>query len=272
MAEPIAGEGAGDDRPPVHVRERLNESAGTNAEPELDMGSGPERVGGGDTPLGGEDDGGLGADPCLSCRLGFHNECDSYWQGATLAGGDGCCCGGDTPLARYISAMLGESSGDDGDFPDLDDDAPEAYFDGFTGTKALTKYRDPVSTGRKEAAVKFPIKIGQKCEWAFQKDCGGGVVPIVGCVGYPATDIHHGPDKNTLRNVVGNVHRICANCHNRWHGANDPHYGPRPPADQPFLPMEREWVDHAPVKATDDEIFEEEKRRRNDSRKHGNLD
>lgn len=111
-----------------------------------------------------------------------------------------------------------------------------------------------------------------KCEWAWLKSAGGGVIPIVGCPGYAAEAIHHGPDKNTMRNVVGNIHRICAECHNRWHGANDPYYGERPPADQPFLPVDIEWQEHDPqTRATDDEVFEEEKRRRNESRRHGNL-
>jgi len=35
---------------------------------------------------------------------------------------------------------------------------------------------------------------------------------------------HHGPDKNTLNNEKGNVHRICHSCHNRWHTLNDEDY------------------------------------------------
>lgn len=117
------------------------------------------------------------------------------------------------------------------------------------------------------------------CEFAWLARAGGGVTPIVGCPGYPATDIHHGPDKNTLRNVVGNVHRICAYCHNRWHAVNDPAYGPRPTkadgsvnAGVPFTPVDRPFEDHDPdTKATDEEVFAEEMKRRNDARRHGNL-
>lgn len=151
----------------------------------------------------------------------------------------------------------------------------DAYFDGFTGTKPLADYVNPISTGRKEAARKFPIKVGLKCEWAWLAKAGGGPLPIIGCTGYPATAIHHGPDKNTLKNVEGNVHRICANCHNRWHGRNDPLYpDERPPADLPFLPLDgNEWAEHDPTtKATDAEVFQEEARRRDESRKHGNLE
>lgn len=171
---------------------------------------------------------------------------------------------------------MDDGSGNEGGFGPPD--APVAYFDGFTGKKALTDYVDPISTGRKEAARKFPIAKGQICEWAYLAQAGGGVEPIIGCVGYPATDIHHGPDKNTLRNVVGNVHRICVYCHNRWHAKNDPHYGKRATYEDgkidptvPFIP-EGEYAEHDPeTLATDDEVFEEEKRRRNESRKHGNL-
>lgn len=35
---------------------------------------------------------------------------------------------------------------------------------------------------------------------------------------------HHGPDKNTLNNDPGNVHRICHWHHNNWHALNDPDY------------------------------------------------
>ena len=173
---------------------------------------------------------------------------------------------------------VGEESGSG-----VDQDSPtpvDAYFDGFSGRKSLSDYADPISTGRKEAAVKFPLKPGMVCEWAFQKNCGGGVEPIVGCPGYPAQAIHHGPDKNTMRNVEGNVHRICHNCHNRWHALNDPHYGPRPTtpdgkvdATVPFTPGGNiGWEDsHNPEQASDEEIFEEEAKRRDYARAHGNL-
>lgn len=113
-----------------------------------------------------------------------------------------------------------------------------------------------------------------KCEWAWQKNCGGGVTPIVGCPGYAAEAIHHGPDKNTMKNVKGNVHRICSECHNRWHGLNDPAYGPRPTfedggvdASVPFVPPVP-YTEHDPQPATDDEVFDEEKRRRYVARQH----
>lgn len=58
----------------------------------------------------------------------------------------------------------------------------------------------------------------------MQKNCGGGTMPIVGCLDGKQQARHHGPDKNTLNNERGNVHRICHTCHNRWHTLNDPDY------------------------------------------------
>lgn len=98
--------------------------------------------------------------------------------------------------------------------------------------------KDPISTGRKRAAIAAPIISGLVCEWAYLKFAGGGPAPIVGCIGYPATDRHHGPNKATLDNTTmdnptedgtWNLHRICVMCHNRWHAANDKFYDePRP--------------------------------------------
>lgn len=84
--------------------------------------------------------------------------------------------------------------------------------------------RDQQSTGRKRAAAKFPLDETAPCEWSMKKNCGGGKFPITGCVTGLQMARHHGPDKNTLNNDVGNVHRICATCHNRWHTLNDEGY------------------------------------------------
>ena len=89
--------------------------------------------------------------------------------------------------------------------------------------------RDPESTGRKRAARMYPLDRNEKCEWADaspENPKGGGTNPItVGCV-KNQENRHHGPDKNTLNNEEGNVHRICSLHHNRWHAANDPDYEP----------------------------------------------
>lgn len=130
--------------------------------------------------------------------------------------------------------------------------------------KELSEITDITSTGRKRAAMLYPIYPGMVCEWAGLKYAGGGVEPIEGCdgnlivdtrklseehlaLGYERGDRHHGPDKNVLNNARDNVHLICSPCHNRYHAANNRYYaGERPPADQPWLP-EGEWRLHDPV-------------------------
>ena len=128
--------------------------------------------------------------------------------------------------------------------------------------KDFANVRDLESTGRKRAAKLYPIpKEGQPgypmvCEWRELNSAGGGVIPLVGCIGGFATAIHHGPDKNTLSNFVGNVHRICATCHNRWHTLNDKYYsGERPPGDTPYVPLEEyDFVAHSSERATKEVI------------------
>lgn len=104
--------------------------------------------------------------------------------------------------------------------------------------KDIGEFDDPVSSGRKRAAVIAPIAVGDVCEWAYLRFAGGGTTPIEGCLGNPATDRHHGPDKSTLNNELGvNLHRICSYCHNRWHSANDKTYTePRPADNGEWLP------------------------------------
>ena len=123
---------------------------------------------------------------------------------------------------------------------------------------------DPVSAGRKRAAAKVKIKTGTKCEWAFLKYAGGGVKPIMGCTGYPASALHHGPDKSTLNNSrpedVGageayNLHAICVWCHNRYHTANDKYYGDNGGSDRPV--DNSTWVPVIPYKEHDPNTFED---------------
>lgn len=126
-------------------------------------------------------------------------------------------------------------------------------------TKDRAAVKDLESTGRKRAAEMYPIKVGMTCEWSELKSAGGGVISIIGCSGGVATNRHHGPDKNTLNNEMGNVHRICSTCHNRYHAANDKYYvGERPPGDSPWLPV-GDLIPHDSVtKATPEEIIESE--------------
>lgn len=111
-----------------------------------------------------------------------------------------------------------------------------------------TAMKDVLSTGRKRAAIAAPIAVGMICEWALLKEAGGGVVPIKGCPGNPASDRHHGPNKSVLDNEVGiNLHRICDWCHNRWHTANDQYYGEgRPDGGVEWFPVEA-YKEHNPV-------------------------
>ena len=116
---------------------------------------------------------------------------------------------------------------------------------------------DPKSTGRKRAVLVKPITEGMLCEWTKLKNAGGGIFPIVGCLGNPATNVHHGPDKNTLNNNLENLHRICSVCHNRWHTRNDPTYSPDIPG-QEWVPN-GEFVPHdSETLATTEDILKSE--------------
>jgi hypothetical protein len=113
--------------------------------------------------------------------------------------------------------------------------------------KDPSTYRDQQSTGRKQAARWFPLDPDALCEWAMKTNCGGGPHPITGCATNLQQARHHGPDKNTLNNDKGNVHRICHTCHNRWHTLNDPDYVWGAVQNQ-----------HAPKACTTDHIAESE--------------
>lgn len=159
---------------------------------------------------------------CPPCNLGVHGFCydPNYDE-------DGCCCGGKP-----------------------DDDGTVGIFQRALRFKPGENMRDVKSTGRHRAAVKIPREYitpgGPQqliCQWAGLLNAGGGIYPIVGCEGKPATDRHHGPNKSTLANdddkdTYGyNLHAICSFCHNRWHVENDPTYiEPRPDHGVEWLP------------------------------------
>jgi len=195
-------------------------------------------------------------DPCPACRAGFQNECHYAWSDDSW---ESCGEIKFTPMGEVKYATGTEGSDDAGE-------VSTGYIDdGYEAAKDISEYKDPISTGRKRAAAMYPIAAGQVCEWANLKAAGGGVVPITGCVGRPASDRHHGPDKNTMNNAPGNLHRICDHCHNTWHAVNDPYYGDRPDHTLPFIPKGTkgvDWFDHdAQTKATIDEILTSEKKR-----------
>lgn len=93
----------------------------------------------------------------------------------------------------------------------------------------LKRYsRTDISTsgGRKRAAELYPLDKSLDCEWRMLADCGGGKVPIVGCLTGKQVNRHHGPVKDTIRNERTNIHLICSPCHNLWHAKNDVLYDP----------------------------------------------
>lgn len=201
----------------------------------------------------------IGDDPCFGCRTGFHNECSYAWTDDLIGE---CCCGGEVKFT--VTGEVKDSGSTDETIPKKEVD--NGYIeDGYEANKSLADYKDPISTGRKRAAEMYPINAGMVCEWAGLKRAGGGVFPIVGCVGRPASDRHHGPDKNTMNNMQGNLHRICDFCHNTWHALNDPAYGERPEHTKPFIPtgkLGEDWFNHdAETKATMEEILEAEAKR-----------
>lgn len=100
--------------------------------------------------------------------------------------------------------------------------------------------KDPESTGRKRAAKLYPIENGAACEWQGKKNCGGGRRPIIGCYDGIQQHRHHGPVKRTTRNELGNVHRICDNCHVHWHELNDLIYNEQEFGLLPHEPVEAE--------------------------------
>lgn len=179
---------------------------------------------------------------CLPCAVGNHDGC---WKPTTTWD---CCCpdmywNDDAPLT--LSAVVS---------------SPDGITDGRKErggqVKDADSVRDTESTGRKRAAIMFPITEGMPCEWQGLKLAGGGVVPITGCLKGAATDIHHGPNKSTLGNYVGNVHRICASCHNRWHSINDTYYETPRPAGMYWYPrLEFNVYEHLPFlyATTDDQ-------------------
>jgi len=160
----------------------------------------------------------------MPCATGFDEECINPDLEKLV-----CCCGG-----QHTNAHL------------------EDLQNARTGpVKANEDVTDPQSTGRKRAAVLYPIEEGMACEWLALKFAGGGRFPIIGCPGGVATNRHHGPDKNTLNNSEGNVHRVCVDCHNRWHTRNDLVFTELFGTDQ--------WAPHdGTTKATMEEILSSE--------------
>lgn len=189
---------------------------------------------------------------CIPCNAGWHGECeekrvlDSLDENLYM-----CCCFESTVDITALS-------------PGIVTPIDTRKF------KANEDIKDQTSTGRKRAAALYPIPTvqegGMTCEWAWLVQAGGGVFPVVGCQGNIIADTkekiyeedgttvsiypghaHHGPDKSTLNNDLGNVHRVCPVCHNRWHSLNDDFYPTRPESGLPFIPLSGMMVTHDSV-------------------------
>ena len=141
---------------------------------------------------------------CLSCARHVHDECYLYDFEKNI-----CCCGyiDGIPPTTETAAPVGASDNDGREWYKQDEDV-----------------KDPKSTGRKRAAELYPLDREVPCEWRNLKYAGGGLFPIIGCSEGLQVHRHHGPDKNTLNNEPGNVHRICNECHACWHTNNDESY------------------------------------------------
>lgn len=195
-------------------------------------------------------------DTCLPCRASQHQECDTPVEDAEYEARAEffiCCCNAESE----VQTIGGQSENP----TNLGSALREAISSGTRRRKDADLVRDPTSTGRKEAARLYPISPGMVCEWSGLSRAGGGVVPIIGCSGTTLTGekgngaIHHGPDKATLNNSPGNVHRICTACHNRWHTLNDDFYGKRPDGQYPFVPLTGDSVAHdGDLLATSDQV------------------
>lgn len=166
---------------------------------------------------------------CFECRISRHLSC-RVWEG--------CVCAHETPTVIVtedsagnieVSAELERGPSKERDYSDTEREAASRYVEsgseGWRGKgKRDFKIKDPHSTGRKRAAILFPLDRSEPCEWrnaTSGNPMGGGPSPITfGCDNLQSHR-HHGPDKNTLNNSEGNVHRICTLHHNNWHSQND---------------------------------------------------
>jgi hypothetical protein len=182
---------------------------------------------------------------CTSCRLGRPWECgeDEQCSSDILSGNDsGSSLGSPLPIAS-----------DDVFYPTDSDGAAEEKSGPvreINTYKSDASLKDQQSTGRKRAAAMYPLFRDDACEWSRKKNCGGGANPITGCLDGKQQARHHGPDKNTLNNDEGNVHRICHSCHNNWHAANDGGYV-----------WGNVYPSHSPIEANDIELMLEKVRR-----------
>lgn len=177
---------------------------------------------------------------CTPCRLGRTWECEY----------NGNCSGSNQQFSigsnNSVSSSIVES--EEYDVKESEYEYGQPLYE-VQAHKPEAALKDQQSTGRKRAAEMYPLYRDLDCEWKGRKNCGGGK-PIVGCMEGKQQARHHGPDKNTLNNDVGNVHRICHSCHNNWHALNDPGYI-----------FGRVYEPNSPVEANEFELMMEQVRR-----------
>jgi hypothetical protein len=159
----------------------------------------------------------LGLSMCIDCAEGFHELCSNGSGGCET-----CHAGTSTDPAPTVPDLaLGDG------FKRVDNLKGKMVLEKRKArrTKNDITLKDQQSTGRKRAvAIHGKADPEQPCEWQNKANCGGGSFPILGCTSGRQENLHHGPDKNTLNNERPNVHKICSQCHNRWHTLNDPAY------------------------------------------------
>lgn len=139
---------------------------------------------------------------CVPCGRGWHQEC-SHKKGCSKC---------------HDTQQIGSKQNEPRELISYESEQPKSR------KSRKENLRDPGSTGRKRAAVLYPLDRSAPCEWRSLRNCGGGLKPIVGCYDGNQQHRHHGPVKDTTRNEQGNVHRICNDCHVHWHELNDLEY------------------------------------------------
>lgn len=187
---------------------------------------------------------------CVACRLGRIWECRHAGNCSDSANGS-AISGVHSSSNLDDGAEVYSANGEGGIGEHDSGDSERGPVREVNTYKTDATLKDQQSTGRKRAAVMYPLDPEADCEWKMQKNCGGGNNPIVGCADGKQQARHHGPDKNTLNNDAGNVHRICHQCHNRWHARNDEGYvwgsvyrphSPEPCTQEELIESELSWL------------------------------
>jgi len=217
-----------------------------------------------------------------------------------------CCCEGtadlevlfrhyeveEIALLKELRAEYGLVGGTDADgLPGPEQpkgDSGYIHPDAWPSPENIGELTDPSSTGRKRQARMYPIQRGEVCEWAGKLVKLDDLPVIIGCVNSPASDLHHGPDKNTLNNEkvtevseqhplgIGtheNTHKICSDCHNSAHAKHNafyPEYDRVLEQVKPWVPRGLTLADQYVLEdAPADLLYEEETRRAADRARRG---